>query len=90
MNRTRAPANLDALCRRFGVDATARTRHGALLDAQLLSEVYLQLKGGRQPGLVLAATAAETAADTGTAAATRWPRSGSISRPCRPPPILAR
>ncbi len=70
-----APANLDALCRRFGVDATARTRHGALLDAQLLSEIYLQLKGGRQPGLVLAGTAAETAADTGTAAATpRAPR----------------
>ncbi len=50
-----APANLDALCRRFNVDATARTQHGALLDSQLLAEVYLQLRGGRQPGLALAA-----------------------------------
>ncbi len=71
-----APANLDALCRRFGVDATARTRHGALLDAQLLSEVYLQLKGGRQPGLVLAETAveAETVAAVAAATAPRAPR----------------
>ena len=53
-----APANLDALCRRFSVDAPARTRHGALLDAELLAEVYLALIGGRQPdlGLVVART----------------------------------
>jgi DNA polymerase-3 subunit epsilon len=53
-----APASLDALCRRFNVDATARTRHGALLDAELLAEVYLALIGGRQPdlGLVVART----------------------------------
>ena len=50
-----APASLDALCRRFGIDNSARTKHGALLDAELLSEVYLELSGGRQPGLVLAA-----------------------------------
>ncbi len=49
-----APANLDALCRRFDVDASARTRHGALLDSELLAEVYLGLIGGRQPGLDLA------------------------------------
>lgn len=49
-----APANLDALCRRFDVDASARTRHGALLDSELLAEVYLGLIGGRQPGLNLA------------------------------------
>ncbi len=48
-----SPANLDALCRRFGIDNTARTFHGALLDAQLLSEVYLELLGGRQHGLGL-------------------------------------
>jgi DNA polymerase-3 subunit epsilon len=52
-----APNSLDALCRRFNVDASARTRHGALLDAELLAEVYLGLIGGRQPdlGLVVAA-----------------------------------
>ena len=44
-----APASLDALCRRFSIDNTNRTLHGALLDAQLLSEVYLELIGGRQP-----------------------------------------
>jgi DNA polymerase-3 subunit epsilon len=48
-----APANLDALCRRFAIDRSARVKHGALLDAQLLAEVYLQLRGGRQPGLAL-------------------------------------
>lgn len=48
-----SPANLDALCRRFGVDLSARELHGALLDAQLLAEVYLELLGGRQRGLEL-------------------------------------
>jgi DNA polymerase-3 subunit epsilon len=48
-----SPASLDALCRRFGVDASARVRHGALLDCELLAEVYLELVGGRQPDLVL-------------------------------------
>lgn len=54
-----APASLDALCRRFGIDNTKRTLHGALLDAQLLAEVYLELKGGRQPDLVLGDKAGE-------------------------------
>ena len=48
-----APASLDALCRRFGIDNSAREKHGALLDAELLAEVYLELIGGRQPDLVL-------------------------------------
>jgi len=56
-----APASLDALCRRFGIDNTQRTVHGALLDAGLLAEVYLELLGGRQPGLGLAAAAAAAA-----------------------------
>ncbi|MEE8444099.1 MAG: DNA polymerase III subunit epsilon [Alphaproteobacteria bacterium] len=51
-----APASLDALCRRFGIDNSTRTLHGALLDAELLAEVYLELIGGRQPGLELAST----------------------------------
>ncbi|NQV22272.1 MAG: DNA polymerase III subunit epsilon [Rhodospirillales bacterium] len=52
-----APASLDALCRRFDVNLAARTQHGALIDAQLLAEVYLELSGGRQPGLSLSAAA---------------------------------
>lgn len=46
-----SPAGLDALCRRFGVDNSAREKHGALLDSELLAEVYLELIGGRQPNL---------------------------------------
>ncbi len=49
-----SPASLDALCRRFGIDNTSRTLHGALLDSEILAEVYLELIGGRQPDLVLA------------------------------------
>jgi len=48
-----AQASLDALCRRFKIDNSARTNHGALLDAELLAEVYLELCGGRQPHLAL-------------------------------------
>ncbi|MDO5621639.1 MAG: DNA polymerase III subunit epsilon [Paracoccus sp. (in: a-proteobacteria)] len=48
-----SPATLDALCRRFGIDNSNRTLHGALLDSELLAEVYLELIGGRQPDLVL-------------------------------------
>ena len=48
-----SPASLDALCRRFGIDNSARTLHGALLDAGILAEVYLELIGGRQPDFVL-------------------------------------
>ncbi len=50
-----AQASLDALCRRYGIDHANRTLHGALLDAQLLAEVYLELQGGRQPDLSLPA-----------------------------------
>jgi DNA polymerase III subunit epsilon len=53
-----APNSLDALCRRFSVDASVRTRHGALLDAELLAECYLGLIGGRQPDLGLVAMVA--------------------------------
>lgn len=48
-----SPASLDALCRRFGVDNSTREKHGALLDSEILAEVYLELIGGRQPDLVL-------------------------------------
>lgn len=48
-----AQASLDALCQRLGIDNAHRELHGALLDARLLADVYLELIGGRQPGLVL-------------------------------------
>ena len=48
-----AQASLDALCRRFGVDNTHRDLHGALIDADLLAAVFVELKGGRQPDLEL-------------------------------------
>ncbi|MFP7672389.1 DNA polymerase III subunit epsilon [Marivita sp. S0852] len=44
-----SPASLDALCRRFGIDNSSRTLHGALLDSEILAEVYLELIGGKQP-----------------------------------------
>lgn len=48
-----SPANLDALCRRFKIDNSGRVHHGALLDSELLADVYLELKGGRQSKLSL-------------------------------------
>ncbi|MBS3929515.1 MAG: DNA polymerase III subunit epsilon [Sphingomonadales bacterium] len=50
-----AKNSLDALCTRYGIDRSHRTRHGALLDAELLAQVYVELTGGRQIGLSLAA-----------------------------------
>jgi DNA polymerase-3 subunit epsilon len=75
-----SPANLDALCRRYGVDNSGREKHGALLDAELLAEVYLELIGGRQPGLVLAAEAGSGPAGDAPA----------YSPPPRPRPLPAR
>jgi DNA polymerase-3 subunit epsilon len=73
-----AQANLDALCRRFGVDNSGRQKHGALLDAELLAEVYLELIGGRQPDFGLSAGGGRTAA------------AGSWSPPPRPRPLPPR
>lgn len=55
-----SPANLDALCKRFDIDLSARTLHGALLDAELLADVYLELTGGRQSKLTLRGEEAAT------------------------------
>ena len=52
------PNNLDSLCRRFGIDLSARTTHNALLDCKLLADVYVELTGGRQRGLSLEANPA--------------------------------
>jgi DNA polymerase-3 subunit epsilon len=54
-----AKHSLDALCSRFGVDRSQRIKHGALLDAQLLAQVYVELTGGRQIGLTLVADLVE-------------------------------
>lgn len=48
-----SPSSLDALCRRFGIDNSSRTLHGALLDSEILAEVYLELIGGKQPDFAL-------------------------------------
>lgn len=78
-----APASLDALCRRFGIDLSERTTHNALLDCKLLAEVYLELVGGRQPGLGLAVATPVAARARRLAAApaasARTPRPISVS-----------
>lgn len=78
-----SPASLDALCRRFGVDNSSREKHGALLDSEILAEVYLELIGGRQPDLVLAPASPQKA---GPAQADADWRPGS--RPTPLPPRL--
>lgn len=76
-----AKLSLDALCSRYGIDRSHRVKHGALLDAELLAQVYVELKGGRQIGLELAA---ETAVAT-----TVMPGQQSLAAPAnavrRPP-----
>ncbi len=59
-----AKLSLDALCSRYGIDRSHRTRHGALLDSELLAQVYVELTGGRQIGLELAADRGEALLDT--------------------------
>jgi DNA polymerase-3 subunit epsilon len=74
-----SPASLDALCKRFNFDNSARTKHGALLDAELLADVYLELVGGRQAGLELAGARSIVATGIGGA-----PLPGVAVRPPRP------
>src|SRR6478609_6410723 len=62
------PYSLDALCARYGIDNSRRTKHGALLDAEILAEVYLELVGGRQASLILVDEAALNAASRRAAA----------------------
>lgn len=77
-----SPASLDALCRRFGVDNAGRELHGALLDSELLAEVYLELVGGRQPDLVLE--------QAGTATGSQGGMQASRPRAARPRPLAPR
>ncbi len=74
------PNSLDALCRRYGVDNSKRTKHGALLDSELLADVYIELIGGRQTALSLAATERKTTLEV---------RSSGINAP-RPRPLPPR
>jgi DNA polymerase-3 subunit epsilon len=69
------PNSLDALCARYGIDNSARTKHGALLDAEILAEVYLELLGGRQASFVLGTV------DAVVAAAAQIVRIGARPRP---------
>ncbi len=62
-----SPASLDALCRRFGIDNSARDKHGALLDSEILAEVYLELIGGRQPDFALASSGGQSGDGSGDA-----------------------
>ncbi len=78
------PNSLDALCARYGIDTSKRTLHGGLLDAELLAEVYLELIGGRQPGLVLVAVEEKAVVDAGPSAPVR----GVVGR--RPEPLAPR
>jgi DNA polymerase-3 subunit epsilon len=65
------PYNLDALCGKYGIDNSRRTKHGALLDAEILAEVYLELIGGRQAQLGLAESTVERSVDGGGASRLR-------------------
>ncbi|WP_408589213.1 DNA polymerase III subunit epsilon [Novosphingobium sp.] len=78
-----AKLSLDALCSRYGIDRSHRTKHGALLDAELLAQLYVELMGGRQIGLELAADAAVVTRGEVTAPATpsATPRSFRAPRP---------
>ncbi len=74
-----AKNSLDALCTRYGIDRSHRVKHGALLDAELLAQVYVELTGGRQIGLELAAdivaiTATDKPTETGSNRVFRTPR----------------
>lgn len=72
-----SPASLDALCKKFSIDLSSRTKHGALLDAELLALVYLELTGGSQARMELKPTTMATAATpqhSTPAAAIRPPR----------------
>jgi DNA polymerase-3 subunit epsilon len=80
-----SPASLDALCRRFGVDNTSRTLHGALLDSEILAEVYLELIGGRQPDLVLNPATQTSKGDASSSTTESW---RPIPRPSPLPPRL--
>ncbi len=85
MARRRHPGaanNLDALCARYGIDNSRRTKHGALLDAEILAEVYIELIGGRQVGFDLSLQPAARAGASG--------RGAGAARDARPRTLISR
>ena len=78
-----SPASLDALCRRFGIDNSSRTLHGALLDSEILADVYLELIGGRQPDFGLSAAASSTTTSSAMSADDWRPQPRSNPLPSR-------
>jgi DNA polymerase-3 subunit epsilon len=83
-----ARASLDELCQRYGIDNSKRVKHGALLDAEILAEVYIELTGGRQTALSLA-TASATAAVARAAAGTIGPRPKPLAPRIHPEELAA-
>lgn len=75
-----AKNSLDALCTRYGIDRSHRTKHGALLDAELLAQVYVELLGGRQIGMELAAQTT-VITETVTEISTQAPRQRTLREP---------
>ena len=69
-----AQNSLDALCKRFKIDNSSRTFHGALLDSEILAEVYLELNGGRQAGLELKEEKVKTSQKTSEETERTWPK----------------
>ncbi|WP_420857834.1 DNA polymerase III subunit epsilon [Marivivens marinus] len=67
-----SPASLDALCRRFGIDNSSRTLHGALLDSEILADVYLELIGGRQPDFALQAKPQQNGRSDSSGEGSEW------------------
>ena len=78
-----AANNLDALCSRYGIDNSRRTKHGALLDAEILAEVYMELLGGRQVGFDLAM---QPAAQVGAIAL----KGNAVAKEARPRTLVSR
>ena len=89
-----APNNLDALCARYGIDNSRRTKHGALLDAEILAEVYIELIGGKQADLGLTRAPRAVRRPSSGVAAGGAQRRVAISRgsptPSAPPTRLRR
>jgi DNA polymerase-3 subunit epsilon len=79
-----AKLSLDALCSRYGIDRSHRTKHGALLDAELLAQLYVELMGGRQIGLELAAEAIVSASAPDRPVPVLAARPFRAARPHRP------
>lgn len=77
-----APASLDALCKRFNIDTSRRDKHGALIDAHLLAAVYVELIGGKEPGLDLIASSSPASSESA-------PRQPRPQKPARTFPVVA-